>query len=441
MADNLTIPPTHDKPAWPEAIKLIDTDEPVQGGLDGVDNIQAQQLAARSQWLKAQVDAVIAWAELTPDAAELDQLKRAIAAKFAATAARPATTTASGVVELATNAEAQAGTDAARAVTPAALAACTATENRAGMVELATVAEAKTGTDGARAVTPAGLAAALASLDTAGTMPVTAKSAAYIATADDITKVIEATANSWNLTFAPAADLGDGWWCAVRNAGTGTITLNPADAERIDGAENVALVSGMSCFVVCDGSGLRTIGRSGSGRAAGEVFWTRAATPPTGSLKANGAAVLREAYRALDAAIYVGDADNATAESGYRCSDISNPSTTRSVTGAYIVLPNLVDRMPIGAGGLYALGATGGEAAHTLTSAEMPSHTHNVANTDSGANASLGATTHLTKVVSGSYGLGGSATEPNIGPSAAVGGGAAHNNLPPYAALLPCIQY
>ncbi|SBV94132.1 hypothetical protein KL86APRO_10473 [uncultured Alphaproteobacteria bacterium] len=305
MADNLIIPPTHDKPAWPEAIKLIDTDEPVQGGLDGVDNLQAQQLAARSQWLKAQVDAVIAWAELTPDAAELDQLKRAIAAKLDAAAARPATTTASGVVELATNAEAQAGTDAARAVTPAALAACTATESRAGMVELATVAEAKTGTDGARAVTPAGLAAALASLDTAGTMPVAAKSAAYIATANDITKVIEATANSWSLSFAPAADLGDGWWCAVRNAGTGTITLNPADAEPIDGVGKAALPPGASCFVVCDGARFRTIGLTSGGRTPGDIFWTSSAAPPSGSLKANGAAVSRTEYAALFAAIGV----------------------------------------------------------------------------------------------------------------------------------------
>lgn len=70
-----------------------------------------------------------------------------------------ASDTVAGIVELATNAEAQTGTDTARAVTPAALASVTATETRAGFVELATTAEAQAGTDTARAVTPAGIAA------------------------------------------------------------------------------------------------------------------------------------------------------------------------------------------------------------------------------------------------------------------------------------------
>lgn len=70
-----------------------------------------------------------------------------------------ASTTASGVVELATDTEAQTGTDTVRAITPANLQAVTATETRKGVVELATTAEATTGTDTVRAVTPAGLAA------------------------------------------------------------------------------------------------------------------------------------------------------------------------------------------------------------------------------------------------------------------------------------------
>lgn len=71
-----------------------------------------------------------------------------------------ASDTVAGVVELATNAEAQTGTDTARAVTPAALASVTATETRAGLVELATTAEAQTGTDAQRAITPASMKSA-----------------------------------------------------------------------------------------------------------------------------------------------------------------------------------------------------------------------------------------------------------------------------------------
>lgn len=70
-----------------------------------------------------------------------------------------ATETRKGVIELATSAEVLTGTDTERAVTPAGLAARTATETRAGIIELATSSEAIAGTDTERAVTPAGLAA------------------------------------------------------------------------------------------------------------------------------------------------------------------------------------------------------------------------------------------------------------------------------------------
>jgi len=74
----------------------------------------------------------------------------------------PATDSQRGFVELATDAEVQAGADTGRVVTPAGLASLTATIARRGLVELATNTETVTGTDTERAVTPAGLAAALA---------------------------------------------------------------------------------------------------------------------------------------------------------------------------------------------------------------------------------------------------------------------------------------
>ncbi|WP_072389912.1 hypothetical protein [Hyphomicrobium sp. CS1GBMeth3] len=69
-----------------------------------------------------------------------------------------ATDAAPGIVELATNSEAQAKTDTARAITPANLAALGATEAFSGIVELATAAETAAGTDSVRAVHPAGAA-------------------------------------------------------------------------------------------------------------------------------------------------------------------------------------------------------------------------------------------------------------------------------------------
>ena len=71
-----------------------------------------------------------------------------------------ASETVKGIVELATDAEAQAGTDTARAITPANLSSRTATETRTGVIELATDAEVQTATDTSRAITPAGFGSA-----------------------------------------------------------------------------------------------------------------------------------------------------------------------------------------------------------------------------------------------------------------------------------------
>lgn len=79
-----------------------------------------------------------------------------------------ATETVKGVAEIATTAEAQAGTDDTRMLTPEKLQAVTATESRKGVIELATDTEVQTGTDTARAVTPAGLASLTATASRAG---------------------------------------------------------------------------------------------------------------------------------------------------------------------------------------------------------------------------------------------------------------------------------
>lgn len=94
--------------------------------------------------------------------------------------------------------------------------------------------------------------------------------------------------------------------------------------------------------------------------------------------------------------------------------------------------PNLRDRFVVGAGSSYAVAATGGEATHILTVAEMPSHTH------------IPPAGRGTDVINnpGNYPARGY-TNNDINYSApangvltsSTGGNAAHNNLPPYYAL------
>ena len=96
----------------------------------------------------------------------------------------------------------------------------------------------------------------------------------------------------------------------------------------------------------------------------------------------------------------------------------------------------LKDRFLLGAGSSYSNGATGGAATHTLTEAQMPSHYHDGITTD----GLLG--THRMNYRNGDAPSGSNSaywcientTTPNTHSARTVptGGGAAHNNMPPY---------
>lgn len=76
-----------------------------------------------------------------------------------ATSLLQATETQKGALEIATQVETDAGSDDVRAITPAKLAGRVTSETLAGIIELATQAEVDAGTDPVRAVTPATLGA------------------------------------------------------------------------------------------------------------------------------------------------------------------------------------------------------------------------------------------------------------------------------------------
>lgn len=86
------------------------------------------------------------------------------------------------------------------------------------------------------------------------------------------------------------------------------------------------------------------------------------------------------------------------------------------------------DKFILAAGDTYASGSTGGAATHTLTTAEMPSHSHtqSVVGTRSGSGSTYVSwnASNVTGSTAGSYST-----------TFATGGGGAHNNMPPYLTL------
>jgi len=152
------------------------------------------------------------------------------------------------------------------------------------------------------------------------------------------------------------------------------------------------------------------------------VLWTTD-TPPTGWLLCYGQQVSRTTYADLFAVI------STTFGAG-------DGSTTFN-------LPDIRGRIPLGKdnmGGTSAnrvtaaaadtLGGSGGEENHTLTTGEIPSHTHTLAtrNTYDGS-------VYSCKIPGHAFGSNSNVT------TNATGGGGAHNNMPPYLTLNYIIKY
>lgn len=102
-------------------------------------------------------------------------------------------------------------------------------------------------------------------------------------------------------------------------------------------------------------------------------------------------------------------------------------------------LPDLRARVPIHVGGGHTLGEPGGEQAHTLSIAEIPTHTHAV---NASSSATGGSATPNGNYLGGGnnvYSAGGPLTTLQPGTVTNTGGSQAHLNLQPILTLSFCI--
>lgn len=80
---------------------------------------------------------------------------------------------------------------------------------------------------------------------------------------------------------------------------------------------------------------------------SGIILMSGAGTVPAGTVKLNGAVIPIDASSAaLVSAVYCGNANNATAEFFYKCTNPASPSASRSTAGTYFVLEDTRGRFP-----------------------------------------------------------------------------------------------
>jgi microcystin-dependent protein len=102
-------------------------------------------------------------------------------------------------------------------------------------------------------------------------------------------------------------------------------------------------------------------------------------------------------------------------------------------------LPDLRGRTPIHVGSGHTLGERGGEQAHTLSVAELPTHTHVLNATSNTGNTPLPANNVLADSPSQLYAAPANTTSLTPGSVPNVGGSQAHLNMQPFLTLNFCI--
>lgn len=91
-------------------------------------------------------------------------------------------------------------------------------------------------------------------------MPVTSFSTTYTAGVTDRAKTFVWVGGGGTLTLTDAATLGDSWFISLRNEGTGSLVVDPAGGQFINGSATLTFQPGDSATIFTDGLNFYTIG-------------------------------------------------------------------------------------------------------------------------------------------------------------------------------------
>lgn len=215
---------------------------------------------------------------------------------------------------------------------------------------------------------------------------------------------------------------------AVEAGGTGRVKLNTTGDVFLNSDADSVLQVGDKCYAIMMGPTGVVIGKLGPDRGlpVGSItmYAGTSSMLPTGWLICQGQAVSRTTYAELFSRL----------GTSY---GVGDGSTTFN-------LPDLNARFPLGlaTGAARSRGDVGGAESVTLTTAQIPAHTHGAAGahthslSTAGSNilSSSTATRNQPDATTGTTGSSGSHTH------ASVGGGDAHENMPPYVVVYYLIK-
>ncbi len=102
-------------------------------------------------------------------------------------------------------------------------------------------------------------------------------------------------------------------------------------------------------------------------------------------------------------------------------------------------LPDLRGRTPIHVGSGHTLGERGGEQAHTVSIAELPTHTHVARGSSAATGGSSDPSGRVLGGANNAYGPAAALTSMSAGTITNSGGSQAHLNMQPFLTLSVCI--